>query len=669
MARWDNIGLFWQDLPSSRSAADRIRPRPTVPETGWRAPADFPNLSSAHKLSVDTETYDPELLDSGPGWARGKGHIVGVSIGAQDRRGNIGGWYFPIRHEDTPEDNMDPETVLRWVQHTLGDNRPKFGANLLYDLGWLAEEGVAVKGPLYDIQHAEALLEERLLVSLDACAERHLGEHKETSLLYQWCADFYGGKANDRQRKNIYRAPPSLVGPYAEADATLPLRIIDKQWKMLAERQLGDLFSLECRLIPLLVAMRQAGVSVDIPFAEQLYDEMGAQRLVMLQELKEIVGFEINVASGDDLKRAFDTHGLGYPLTDKGAPSFRAAFLDSVEHPIGKKIVEIRQRDKLRNVFIKSYVLDNQVDGKVYCSFNQLRGTEGGTRSGRFSSSDPNLQNIPIRTALGKRIRQIFTHDTAHVAWRKYDASQIEYRFLAHFAVGRGSDEIRARYNEDPNVDYHAETGVLVEKLTGLALPRASIKNVNFGNVYGQGEEGLAQLLNLPLSEARILLKQYHAGLPFVKETMRATNNEVHALGYITTILGRRTYFDKWEPNTRGRANVVALSYEAALAKWGPNIRRSYVNPALNRRLQGSAADFLKTGMVACWESGIYNEIGVPRLTVHDELDHSDPGGKDAAFAEMQHMLETALPGVRVPLKYDYEIGPNWGQVKEVGVA
>lgn len=667
MARFDNIGFFWQDVPTARGDRNVIRPRPPVPETGWRPPTDFPNLSSAYLLSLDTETYDPELLDSGPGWARGRGHIVGVSIGAKDRLGNIGGWYFPMRHEDTPEDNMDPETVLRWLRHTLGDNRPKFGANLIYDLGWLAEEGVYVKGPLFDIQHAEALLEERLSVSLDACAERHLGEHKETSLLYQWCADYYGGKSNDRQRKNIYRSPPSLAGPYAEADATLPLRIVEKQWRILAERGLEELFSLENRLIPLLVAMRRAGVSVDIPFAERLYDEMGQQRAIMERELRDMIGFDVNVNSGDDLKRAFDAHGLRYNTTANGKASFTAPFLQSVEHPIGEKIVEIRQRDKLRNVFIKSYLLENHVNGKVFCSFNQLRGTEGGTRSGRFSSSDPNLQNIPIRTALGKRIRQAFIPDTGHVAWRKYDASQIEYRFLAHFAVGPGADEIRQRYNDDPNVDYHDETGRLVKQLTGLDLARAYVKNVNFGNVYGQGEEGLANLLKLPLAEARVLLRQYHEGLPFVRATMQATNNEVHQFGFITTILGRRTYFDMWEPDTRGRSNVVALPYAEALEKWGPRIKRSYVNPALNRRLQGSAADALKKGMVDCWESGIYDEIGVPRLTVHDELDHSDPGGKDAAFLEMNRTLETALPQMRVPIKYDFELGPNWGQVKEVG--
>ena len=233
-------------------------------------------------LSFDTETKDPELLTSGPGWGRKNGNIVGVSIGAKDRAGNIGGWYFPMRHEDTPEENMDPDVVLRWLKHTLGDARPKFGANLIYDIGWLKEEGVRVGGHCHDIQHAEALLSETARVGLDTVAEKYLGEHKVSSELYQWCADYYGGKPNDRQRANIYRAPPSLVGPYATADATLPLRIIEKQWPLLSDCDLGDLFMLETRLIPLLVEMRFAGVQIDIPFAEQLYDEMGTQRLTMM---------------------------------------------------------------------------------------------------------------------------------------------------------------------------------------------------------------------------------------------------------------------------------------------------------------------------------------------------------------------------------------------------
>lgn len=663
--RWDDIGLWWEDIPTVRGKSNIQRPRPSVPETGWRAPETFPNLSSAVLISFDVETWDPELLQSGPGWARGVGHIVGIAIGALAANGAIGKWYFPIRHEDTPEDNLDPETVLNWVKYVLETPTPKCAANGIYDIGWLQEEGIYVQGKVYDIQHAEALLSESANVGLDDQAEKYLGLHKESSLLYKWCSDYFGGKPNDRQRKNIYRSPPSLVGPYAESDAELPIKILQKQWPLLERDGLLNLFDIECRLTPLLVAMRFAGVTIDLGFAEQLYEHMGDERTQMLHELKNIAGFEVNVAAGDSIKKAFDKHGLWYPTSPKtGRASFTAPFLETVEHPLGKKIVEIRQRDKLRNVFIKSYLLDNHVDGKVFCSFNQLRGEKKGTRSGRFSSSDPNLQNIPSRTELGKRIRQAFIHDYGHEAWRKYDYSQIEYRFFAHYAVGPGADGMREQYRVDPDTDYHVQTGLLIKAITGQEIIRAFVKNVNFGLLYGQGEAGLAALLGLPMDEARALFAAYHKGVPFTKATMKATKDEVNELGYITTILGRRTYFDMWEPASY-HDRRPALPLEDALEEYGSNIQRAYLNPALNRRLQGSAADMMKVAMLKNWEDGVFDEVGVPRLTVHDELDFSDPGGKDDAFREMRHNLENAMP-LSVPIRADYEIGNNWGNVHEV---
>jgi len=162
MSRFDNIGLFWEDLPSSRKRGEReLGPMPAIPETGWRPPAFLPDISRAPVISFDVETKDPELTDAGPGWARGNGHIVGISCAIPGNR-----WYFPMRHEVQSELNMDPETVLRWAKHMLGQPMPKVGANLIYDIGWLRAEGVEVKGRLCDVQFAEALLNESSKVSL-----------------------------------------------------------------------------------------------------------------------------------------------------------------------------------------------------------------------------------------------------------------------------------------------------------------------------------------------------------------------------------------------------------------------------------------------------------------------------------------------------------------------
>lgn len=664
MARFDSIGMFWQDMPTSRKRGEIVRVRPAVPETGWRPPTEFPNLSAARVISLDTETWDPELEQSGPGWARGRGHIVGFSVGAKDAAGNIGQWYFPIRHADTPEDNLDPEHALAWLAAVMQMDVPKVGANLLYDVGWLAQEGIAVKGPLFDVQHAEALLDERARVGLDILAEKYLGQHKEGSLLYQWCSDYYGGPVSDRQRKNIWRSPPSLVGPYGEADAALPLAIMEKQWPLLAKEGLLDLFHMECELIPLLVAMRFRGVPVDVARAEELYDTLGGEVDQLNARLASAVGFHVNVNSGDDLARAFDRHGIPYGKTAGGKPSFTAGFLEDVEHEIGRLVVDIRQREKLRGTFIKSYILDNHVNGIVYGTFNQLRGEGGGTRSGRFSSDSPNLQNIPTRTELGNQIRRIFADKINNLLWRKYDYSQIEYRFLAHFAVDKGdgsADRVRAEYARDPNTDYHNVVHDMILMASGIDLIRGHTKNMNFGLIYGMGEDKLGRSLGVSTAKAKEMFAAYHKGAPYAKATMAACSAEAQVYGTITTILGRKSRFDLWEPEGFG-VKGIALPYQAALSKYG-RIKRAYTHKALNRRLQGSAADQMKLAMHRCWRDGIFAETGVPSLTVHDELDFLDPGGKDEAFREMQHVMETCMT-LRVPVKADYEIGLNWGDVK-----
>ncbi len=259
MARPDAVGLFWEDAEKTK-CGEVIRAMPSIPETGWAPPTYLPNLATASVISVDCETWDPDLIDHGPGWARGKGHIVGVSIAVP------GGykWYFPIRHTIEPETNMDPAMVLAWLSETLSNPlQPKVGANLLYDVGWLRHEGVTVAGSLMDVQYAEALLDERAEVALEVLAQKYLGEGKDSSLMYRWCSDFYGGPVSAKQRANIYRTPARLVGPYAESDADLPLRVALKQYPLLAAEGLLDLFAMECDLIYLLCDMRSAGVSVD----------------------------------------------------------------------------------------------------------------------------------------------------------------------------------------------------------------------------------------------------------------------------------------------------------------------------------------------------------------------------------------------------------------------
>lgn len=658
--RVDSIGMFWEDVASGGRGAKAIRVMPPIPETGWLPPTYLPDLSRAKVISIDCETKDPELLEHGPGWARGKGHIVGVSVGADGG----GRWYFPIRHEVEPEHNWPPEMVLAWLRDTLANPaQPKVGANLMYDVGWLRHEGVTVVGELVDVQYAEALLDERAEVALEVLAQKYLGEGKESSLLYRWCADFYGGKPNGAQRANIYRSPPRLVGPYAESDADLPLRVAIAMYPHLVREGMMELFRMECDLIPMLIDMRFAGVTVNIPRAEELRDTLAAREKIEEAKLSSLVGFRVDINSADTLAKAFDKVGLGYNKTAKGKPSFTKDFLKSVQHPVADHIREIRKLSKLRGTFVESYILNSHVNGRVFGQFHPLRGDEGGTRSGRFSSSTPNLQNLPSRDdELAPLVRGLFIPDPGHQQWRKYDYSQIEYRFLAHFAVGPMSDEIRAIFNADPDTDYHVMTQELVHRQTGQLLDRKPIKNINFGLIYGMGVDKLAGGLGLSVKAGKELFAAYHKGAPFAKATMEACSEEARDTGIISTILGRKSRFDLWEPQGWG-SEGIALPYEQAILKYG-QIRRAYTHKALNRRLQGSAADMMKMAMWRCYKDGVFNETGIPRLTVHDELDFSDPGGKDAAFREMKHILENAMP-LRIPIKADCDIGPDWGHVEE----
>lgn len=662
--RDDAVGLFWDETPAHGVGAREraARPMPPIPDVLWTPPREFPNLSAARVLAVDTETKDPALKQHGPGWARGKGHIVGVSIAAD----NDGKWYFPVRHETESDQNMDPEVVFRYLRSVLGNpKQPKVGANLIYDLGWLGEEGIEVAGELCDVQLAEALLSERGDVNLDFLGEKYLGRGKETSILYRWLADWFGGEPTGDQRKHIYRAPPRLVGPYAEEDALMPLQIARAQWKIIDERGLGDVLSIENRLIRLLLAMRRKGVSVDVSRAEELRGTLIEMQQQEQTKLDELVGFHCNVDAAADLAKAFTNVGIKYPVTKTGRPSFTRTWLEHIDHRLAESVREIRRVSKLRGTFVESYILNSHIDGKVYGQFHSLRGDDNGTRSGRLSSSTPNLQNVPSRDkVLAPLVRGMFIPDVGHKQWRRFDYSQIEYRFLVHFAVGPGSIEAQERYHDNPDTDYHEYVIQLIKEMTRFTLDRKPAKNINFGLIYGMGIPKLLRTLGLSEHDGEKLFSAYHKALPYVKTTMEATAEEAKRLGYITTVYGRRSYFDLYEPARFSREKVMPLPYELALRKYG-NVKRAGIHKALNRRLQGSAADMMKVAMVECWEAGVFDDdaCGVPRVTVHDELGFSDPGGREAAFAECKRILETALP-LNIPVTVDEEVGPDWGHVK-----
>lgn len=684
------IPLFFDDeLGQSRKKAV-LKQLPPTPDTGWLPPTHFPNLSAAKMISFDVETKETDF-DHGPGWARKQGHIVGIGIGADDGNGNTGKWYFPMRHEVEPHLNLDPLHVVNFARDTLERTPqiPKVGANLTYDVGWLTEENIRVQGELHDVQFAEALLAEDNEVNLGFLGFKYLQESKTSDLMYRWQSEAYGGSANDKQRANIYRTSPRLVGHYGEGDVDLPMRVLRAQWPLLEKEGLLNVYRMENDLIYLMVMMRLKGVSIDVPAAERLYAQLGLDLMKFNKVLRDQLGFAVNVNAPTDLAKAFDHLGVPYKRTAEGNPSFTKDFLKAVDHPIARQIIELRMCDKMRSTFVKNYLLERHCNGKIHGAFNQLRGDADGTKVGRFSGSDPNLQNIPVRpgfteepllnkkhelydpnyVALGKRMRALFIPDAGHIAWEKNDFSQIQYRGLVHYAVGPGSDEVRQEYCTNPRTDYHDITQKNVERVTGLFIERKPIKNINFGLLFGMGEPKLARQIGVDHTKAKAMFKAYHEGAPYVRATTELYSKLSNETGEIVSILGRKSRFNLWEPirNLGDRdERKIALPYDRAIAQYGTRIQRAYGHKALNRQLQMCEGDTIKSGMWRCLKEGVFDVIGVPRITVHDELGFSviDESERDnEAYAYMHHVLETAVP-LRIPVLVDSGRGANWGAIE-----
>lgn len=676
------MNLFFDEPLAARKHA-RILAPPPVPYTGWKRPTEWPNLSAARYVSFDTETKDPRLDENGPGWARGDGHIVGISIAAEASNGERGAWYFPMRHEVEAYDNLDPANVLAYANHVLNTPQDKIGANLTYDIGWLKQEGVRVGGRLFDVQFAEALIDSDARVGLDVLSNKYLCTGKVTETMYDWIGQAYPNTPPTLRRRDIYRTPPSLVGPYAIGDALQPIDIYRIQEGIMQREGLLDVFRLECDLIPMMIAMRFRGVRVNVAKAEKLYHELQVEIAAMYAKIRSEYGYSLESTASGKVGPFLEMFGIVVPRnapTDRnpeGTYSVEKEWLESLTHPAADLIHDIREREKICGTFIGSYIFKRSLNGKLYPQFHQLKGDKNGTMVGRFASSDPNLQNIPSRTELGKRVRECFEMDEGHHCWRKFDYSQIHYRLLAHNAVddGDGSAQaLRDRYTNDPKTDYHMDVYMKVAPLLGwsttdekvIKIKRRPIKNVNFGLLYGQSAKSLAYKAGFTGKQADDFFAAYHKGAPYVKPTMAAIADEVQQMGYITTLLGRRIRFNYWEPINKNYDNPeLPLFYNAAIAKWGAGIKRAYDYRGVNYKFQGSEPDIMKTGMRLLWNSGVFDYTGgVPLITVHDELDFSVPDDSPQtreAFDFVQHTMQSAVK-LRIPVFVDESNGPSWGK-------
>ena len=616
---------------------------------------DLPSLLGHGTVSIDVETKDPLIKVRGSGaHIPEENYICGVAVATES------GWrkYLPVRHEEGG--NMDPARVFGWLRDELKRNdQPKTGANLLYDVGFLANENVEVRGPLWDVQVAEPLIDENAFTyNLDRISHQYLGEGKVDEELDAYLIERYGDKKNPKS--NIWRAHASKVEAYAIGDVDRPLRIIKEQLPILERQDLRDLFDMESQLIPMLAKMRRRGVRVDVARAEQMRDECTKKRSDLIKEIKRITGVEIAPSGmGKEILQVLDSIGItDYPLTPKTRkPSITAAFVESIGHPTSEMIIEVRKMDKLIGTFLEGSILNQHHRGRIHCQFNQLKGEDGGTVTGRFSSSKPNLQFIPVRTELGRMIRSIFLPDEGQ-KWYKLDYSQIEYVLMIHDAVVlnlRGAKDIAKKYIEDVDADFHQ----LVADMTGLA--RAPAKTINFGLAYGEGIDKLCRQLGLTREAGEALIREYHRGAPFMKPLIQGCMGMAAQTGEIRTLMKRKRRFPYWEIWDRKQKKNVVLPRRV------PGARRAFCHKALNARTQGSAADIMKSAMVDISKSGVLDVLGIPQLTVHDELDGSMPDTPEGreAVKEMARLMESTIE-ISVPLRVDPEVGSDWGSTSEI---
>ena len=609
------------------------------PQTEWLPPEEFPDLSQYAEIAIDLETKDPDLMKMGSGAVTGRGDVTGIAVAVDD-------WaaYYPIAHEGGG--NMDRKMVLKWVQDVLNTPAVKIFHNAMYDVCWLRHLGITIRGRIVDTMIAAALVDEnQLRYDLNNCSKRYTGQGKDESALYaaakEWGID---------PKAEMYKLPAMYVGAYAEKDAQLTLALWKELKKEILHQDIGSIFQLELDLFPCLVEMRFLGVRVNQEQAAIEKQTLVEQEKKLLHEVGISTGIDVQIWAARSIAKVFDKLKLPYDRTIKTqAPSFTKNFLMNHPHPLVKRIAQAREINKAHTTFIDT-ILKHTYKGRIYAEINQLRGDNGGTVTGRFSYANPNLQQIPARNKdLGPRIRRLFIPEEGH-SWGCFDYNQQEPRLVVHYAALQnlyGVDEVLEAYQKG-DADFHSIVADMAE------IPRYQAKTINLGLFYGMGKNKLQAELGVNKERAQELFQQYHGRVPFVKQLMDAVMKRAQDSGKIRTLLGRLCRFHLWEPNYFGIHK--ALPHEQAILEHGPGIRRAYTYKALNKLIQGSAADMTKQAMIKLYKAGI-----IPHIQVHDELDISVKDDKQAK--QIVEIMESAV-GLEVPNKVDYESGENWGDIK-----
>ena len=604
----------------------------------WVMPDSFPDLSGYDEIAIDLETRDPGIKDKGPGYIRKEGEVVGVAVAVE-------GWcgYFPIAHDTPP--NMDKGIVSKWLKKQCSyEDKNYIFHNAFYDVGWLNTLGVDIKGKIIDTLIAAPLVDEnRFRFDLNTLSKDYLQESKSEAQLYEaakmWGLDPKG---------ELWKLPASHVGEYAEQDASVTLRLWQHLRTEILRQNLTNIFELETDLFPVLFDMKQKGVRVDLDKADKIKNDLLNKENNILRSIKKLSGVDVEVWAAASVAKAFDSLSLPYDSTATGKPKFDKNFLATHDSPLAKMVVECREINKARTTFIDT-ILKHSHRGRIHAEIHQMRSDQGGTVTGRFSYSNPNLQQIPARHAiLGPLIRSIFVPEK-DCEWGIFDYSQQEPRLVVHYASLKnylGANKFVDSYLNDDTTDFHKMVSEIAD------IPRKLAKTINLGLFYGMGKGKLMSQLGVNLEDATEMLTNYNERVPFVKQLMNDTMSKAGKKGFLSTIEGRRCRFEEWEPiNEWGKKS---LPLKEAQQEYGEHmIKRAWTYKALNRLIQGSAADQTKKAMLE-----LYKEGYLAHIQVHDELDFSVATDKDKS--RIKDIMEQAVK-LQVPSKVDVECGLNWG--------
>jgi DNA polymerase-1 len=571
---------------------------------------------------------DTETTHINPRWA----DLVGLTFAWQGDEG----WYLPLRAPEG-ERRLDERETLERLRPILEDpGVAKIGQNLKYDIVALRGAGVRVAGVSFDSMVASYLLDAgQRNHNLDDLAKRYLGHEtiKISSLI-----------GTGRDQKRMDEVSVQQVAEYSVEDAILPVRLRPLLELRLAEAGLDRLFrDLELPLIDVLVELEFNGVRIDQQRLAELSKRYG-QRMVELEEqIYAIAGRPFNLGSPKQLQEILFTE-FRLPITKKtktGA-STDVEVLEELAaiHPLPAKIIEYRQYAKLKSTYVDALpTLVCPKTGRVHTSFKQ-----DVTATGRLSSSDPNLQNIPVRTEEGREIRSAFIPGEPGWVLLAADYSQIELRVLAHFSQDPHLCEAFAR-DEDIHARVASQVhGVPLKDVTESM--RRQAKAVNFGVIYGQSPYGLARQLGIDQHEAARFINNYFEGYAGIEKFLATVLAECRERGYVSTILGRRRAIEGVRESAGRQRNLAERT-------------------AINSVIQGSAADLIKQAMIAV-ERRLRREASPARmlLQIHDELVFEVPSEQLNDLATLVREEMVGAGALRVPLKVDLKAGPNWADAK-----